>query len=364
MDLQIINYTPDWSPAVVALNKRLVAGGMNPTLIFPEEPRAEFPTDPNAAIHQEFFLAVEGDIVRGGYFMTHETWLIHGQPHRVSHYRLPLSESVIDRQYTYVSKAVMNHGLKRLPYVYCLGMGSYDLFPKRLAVLKWPMFSAAFLFHARRPAKVLRNLRSVRKNARKRLLLDLASYTGAGTIGMGLLQTIRHQSAPRTTVDVVPEFGPWADELLDRMKTVYPLLQRRGSEALNTRYPQSDARYIRLRIGDGWAVMLDTQMKDHLHFGDLRVGTIVDTFGPLEQARTIVQAAARHLADRGVDLIISNQTHATWVDAFAQSGFLSGPSNYIFACTPQLAETLNGPFEQTQKTLHITRGDGAGPIHL
>ena len=49
-------------------------------------------------------------------------------------------------------------------------------------------------------------------------------------------------------------------------------------------------------------------------------------------------------------------TGTTWVE---ESGFLEGPSNFIFAASKKLAE-LTGRYEE----IHINRGDGDGPIHL
>ncbi len=365
MPLEIISYTAEWSPAVRAFNARLIAGGLDDDLKFPEEPRSEYSTDPAEPLHQEFFLAVDEGAVRGGYFLTHEPWTFQGQPCRVSNYRLPLSEGLINRAYSSVGPAVIRHSLKRSPYVYCLGMGNYDRpFPRTLAAMKWPMFTSPFFFRAVNPARVLRNLRSVRQNPQKRLAFDIAALTGAATIGLGLLQSLKTQPAPRLKADLAPTFGPWADETFSQLKTVYPLLAVRDSRILAIRYPESDARFLRLRLPSGWAVLLDTQMENHRHFGDLRVGTIVDIFGPPADARSMVQAATRFLADRGVDIIISNQTHQAWIEAFAQSGYLSGPSNRIFAGSPKLIAEKISPFETAQKTLHLTRGDAAGPIHL
>jgi hypothetical protein len=64
-----------------------------------------------------------------------------------------------------------------------------------------------------------------------------------------------------------------------------------------------------------------------------------------------------------VDLIVSNQAHREWRAALECAGFLQGPSNYIFAASKELARRLD-PWEQGFSKLHITRGDGDGPINL
>ncbi len=64
-----------------------------------------------------------------------------------------------------------------------------------------------------------------------------------------------------------------------------------------------------------------------------------------------------------MDLIVTNQLHRTWGDAVLQSGYLSGPSNFGFAASPRLAAALE-PFAREVHRIHMTRGDGDGPIHL
>jgi hypothetical protein len=71
--LSIVPFTPEWTPAVREFNARLLGGGLDETLAFPETPAAEFSLDSSEPIWQEFFLAVEDRVVRGGYFLTQST---------------------------------------------------------------------------------------------------------------------------------------------------------------------------------------------------------------------------------------------------------------------------------------------------
>ncbi len=113
----------------------------------------------------------------------------------------------------------------------------------------------------------------------------------------------------------------------------------------------------------GWLVLLDTSMRQNKYFGNLRVGSIVDCLALPEHAFEVTHAATRLLEQRGVDLIVSNQSHAAWSTALRRAGFLAGPSNFIFAASKELAEVLR-PFDVTMPETHINRGDGDGPIHL
>jgi hypothetical protein len=62
----------------------------------------------------------------------------------------------------------------------------------------------------------------------------------------------------------------------------------------------------------------------------------------------VIAWAAHHLARRGVDLIVTNQSHESWCGALAANGFFAGPSNFIFAASPGLAALLE-PFDEAQR---------------
>jgi hypothetical protein len=165
----------------------------------------------------------------------------------------------------------------------------------------------------------------------------------------------------REAWDLAELFAGWADEVWQRSVADYALLARRDSATLDELYPASDGRFLRIRAAGGWAVLLDTQMRDHKQFGDLRVGTIVDCLAPAASAGAVVRAAAGLLAERGVDLIISNQLHEAWSRALLDCGFRLGPSNYLLALSPKFTECTGGA---AQNRFHANRGDGDGPIHL
>src|SRR5579863_655472 len=86
--------------AVCAFNRRIEAA-VDPDLLFPEKPLDWWlPKGGHAEIFQEAFVALEGDTVRGGYFLKHQPFWVNGETRRVSSYRLPVSEGVVNRAYT------------------------------------------------------------------------------------------------------------------------------------------------------------------------------------------------------------------------------------------------------------------------
>jgi hypothetical protein len=368
--LSVVPFSAEWSGAVKEFNRRLAAGGLDPELRFPEEPKAEFPAAPESPLRQEFFLAVEGAAVRGAYFLTFEPWSLAGQPCMVANYRLPLSEGLVDPAWRGVNLVLLRDALKRSPLLYCLGMGGYDRpLPRSLQALKWPMFATSFFFHAVRPGRVLRNLSWLRGSRWRRLVLDLAAFSGAGWAAFKLASAWRRRGrVPEFRVRLEPEFGGWADALWAQLNNTYEALAVRQARLLNLRYPPADPRFLRLRVDGpagplGWAVLLATRMRAHKHFGNLRVGALVDGLARPEHAAAVVRAAFEELQRRDVDLMVTNQTHTVWCRALRRAGFIEGPSNRIFAASPKLAERL-APWAETQGRVHLTRGDGAGPIHL
>jgi hypothetical protein len=89
------------------------------------------------------------------------------------------------------------------------------------------------------------------------------------------------------------------------------------------------------------------------------VGSVVDCWAAPEHALHVVRGATRALEKSGVDLIVSNQGHHAWCRAFENSGFLKGPSTFIFAASKKLTELLQ-PLEENKTSLHVTRADGDG----
>src|SRR5437867_3147441 len=142
----------------------------------------------------------------------------------------------------------------------------------------------------------------------------------------------------------------------------------RDARVLNILYPPDDIRFIRLKIVDGcsvagWAVLLDTVMADDKYCGNMRVGSILDCLALPEDANAVMAGAARVLEDRGVDLLLSNQSHPAWCQGLKMAGFVEGPSNFFFVASKALTKLLN-EIDPAGTAIHLNRGDGDGPIHL
>lgn len=349
MRIAIVPYVTEHSAAIQRFNTRVGASA------FPfEEPGAD----------EAAYVAVESGEVRGGYILRRQCFWIVGKMKQVAHYRSPLSEGIANKAYAGVGPQLLRSALQAEPLLYALGMGGLGQpLPRMLKAMGWGVSAVPFYARVLRPQRFLREIRALRTGEARTAAIEAARLTGAGWIGIRALQ--RFAGKPRLSgraPEVVDGFDGWADRLWERVRSRYALAAVRSSAALNGLY--GDGRFLRVRAGDaGWAVMLDTEMREHKQFGNLRVGTIVDCLARPEDAGAVVSAATRVLEERGVDVIISNQAHAAWGEALRAAGFLAGPTNFVFAASKAMAGLL-APFEAAAMEMHINRGDGDGPIHL
>src|SRR5205085_3455005 len=104
-----------------------------------------FPEQPEAG--QQEFLVVDGVNVRGGYTLRAQDFSIAGQIRRVAHYRLPLSEGLVDKAYIGVGALMLRHALSQWPLLFALGMGGLDRpLPRMLQALGWSLKPVGFYF--------------------------------------------------------------------------------------------------------------------------------------------------------------------------------------------------------------------------
>lgn len=339
--ITFLPYTPEWRGAVAEFNRRIAASGF------------EFPKE----FAGEATLAVEDNHhVRGAYILRPQSFSLGGEQAVVAHYRLPLSEGTVNRTYAMLGVQLLRHALQRQPMLYALGMGGMDQpLPKMLRAAGWTLRLVPFHFKVVHPSVFLRQIRPLRRTTARRLALDALAFSGAGWVALRLLQP---RVSATGTAKTAPLFGGQEDRLWEACREGYPALAWRDSAILNALY--SETRFHRLRVGDsGWVVMLDTQMKEDPYFGNLRLGSIVDGLALPGKTGEVVREATAFLERRGVDLIVSNQAHRSWVEALEAARFRPGPSNFAFAASKALSARIGD-----WNLLHMNRGDGDGPIHL
>jgi hypothetical protein len=373
MAIVIQAYRPEHERAVAEFNQRLRQAGADENMVFYRwaEPRW-LPRSAGSRIYSEFFVAVDGEIVRGGYALkTQEFFFPDGQIRSIGYYHHPLSEGIVNRAHAIVGTLLLRDAMQRAPLLYCLGMGGYtNPLPQMLVRLGWAHCLVPFFFHVVNASRFLRNMETLRSSASRRFLLDLAAYCGAGWAGSKLFQSYRALVAPRL-VDAercevagfeASDVAASVQALWEQARQTCSFTAVRDAEALRILYPAAETHLTRIvmeRDGAviGWAVVGERRKDEK--YGNMRVGSIVDCFALPGEMFSLVRGATHTLQRQGFDLILSNQSHQAWGEAFKAAGYLPGPSNFIFAASKKLAELLT-PFEQVRLTMHLTRADGDG----
>ncbi|MGH8015503.1 MAG: hypothetical protein ACREBV_04885 [Candidatus Zixiibacteriota bacterium] len=369
MPVSIGPYAAENEESVKAFNLRLKNKGVH--FQFPENHIPNWlPKRDHDQLYSEFFLATDNGEVRGAYILKHQEFLINETSRSIGNFGLPLSEGIVDKQYNSIGLRLLNDALTRQPQLYALGMGGLNKpLPQLLTGLGWKLKLVPFFFHVANPKDFLKQISIMRQTSLKRLIGDFMAYSGLGWATIKLWQALitRKTIAP-TQTEEFEGFGDWSDEIWQNSRGRYSLGAVRTGQFLNTLYPEKNERFIKLKIQAndrpvGWVVLLDTKMSGHKYFGNLRVGTIVDCIAQIDFEISVIAAAKKFLVNRGVDLIVSNQSHLFWLNACEQTGFLKGPSNFALAMSPQLWQAVDIS-DKNWERVHFTRGDGDGPINL
>ncbi len=376
MTFEIIPYTEDLVPSVRQFNARLAQAGLQ--LTFPEQAAPlvlQRPGDSRPPYQEQYLVVDDRGTVRGGYILKHQPFRVGGSTVTGGMLRWPLSEGIVDRRYAILGPLIIRHAVRTLPNLMAVGMGGADEpLPRMLRALHWSVWPIPFLFRVIKPARFLRGMPVLRRSRTRNAMLDLLARTGVGAAAIHTVQGVRSLGRPRlrhlksaVSTSVAPDFGAWADDIWDATAEDYWSLATRDAHTLNRLYPPGDDRIIRLHVAHGgrtlgWAVVIDTAMNGHRHFGDLRVGTIADCLARAADVPDVVYAAVTYLSRAGVDLVITNQAHPAWCRAFEGAGFLPGPSNFALG--------ISGPFRDflgtraVRDSWHSNRGDGDGPVNV
>jgi hypothetical protein len=364
--VQITPYTEELETEVRSFNQRLRANGVK-RWSMPESHRPQFSRVDGRFPYQELFVSVHAGAVRGGYLLQHNQFALRGEETTIAcgpHYNS--SEGLINRAYAMVGTIQAQDALRRQPLMYALGMGRLDApLAKLLVAMEWVAFPVPFYFRVLSTSRFFKNLTHLRDSPWKRIATDLLHYSGLGFLALQAAQTRWRPLKIRTSGTVVDSFGTWADKIWENCRSRYSLIGRRDSSSLNLFYPPEDPRFARLRVSTdthdiGWAVALDSQMRGDRHFGNMRVGSIVDCLAAPEDAVHVLNYATQFFEQRGVDISITNQSSSAWCSALAANGYLKGPSNFILAISPQLVHRLL-PLESHAEQIHMNRADGGYP---
>jgi hypothetical protein len=367
--MEIVPYSCAHRDAIERMNMTLQAAGSE--WQFPPEERPA--NADQLPVWMESFIAVDRDGAYGGYLLKHQQFFAGGRPLEVGDLQLPLSMGQIDGSYAHVSAALLIDVIRRSPVCYALGLGSEETqFAKLLGAAGWQYRPVPFYFSVKAANRFARNIRLPSDRSRLQQLLRLLGRLRLAGLALRLRRALGSRRSPErgpySKVRELPRFDGAADELFKAHAPSYSLVGDRRVPVLNCLYPEGDERCLRIVVerdgrAIGWALLLDTKMRDNKYFGDMRVGTLADCFAAPEDAPAVVAAADDALTARGVDLVVSNQLHPAWCGALADAGYELGPSNFFFYSSEALREALSGQPEW-ENGIHMNRGDGEGPGHL
>jgi hypothetical protein len=371
MIVRIVPYNAEQVTAVRAFNERMVAGRAATDFLLPDRPNTtRDSTAPEPSITWTKYVAVDdaGD-VRGGFLLMKQSAWLNARPVPVVNYQAPLSEGILDKRFGLVAMHMLKYVQRHWPHAFVVGMGNADRpLPRLLTAAGWTVRPVPFMFRIVRPSRVLRELRPLQRQSYVSAAARLGAVSGAGWVATELLQCrgrLARYRSRELQITRLDRWDPWADHLWERVRDLYSFTVVRDRCMLDRLYPLQDGRCIAYLVRNasgvlGWAVCLQTAMRNHEYFGNLTVATVLDTVSAPEHARSVISLVSETLAESGADLLVTNQSHALWLDGFRRSGFLRGPSNYLLAMSKPLADAIGSSTDR----IHVSRGDGDGRLHL
>ncbi|MFT5355582.1 MAG: hypothetical protein ACI9KE_002801 [Polyangiales bacterium] len=374
MGTKIVGHGEEMKPLVEAFNAELRAAD-SPWGFYVDPVPVWIPKQEGQKVWREMFLAIENEKrCVGAYALKPQEWRIHGETQMVADWQGPISLGVIDPKYAVLGLRLLRDMLKKYPMLYSWGHGGSDEpIVKLLAKMGWLMHPTPFLFRICNGKNFLLQNGELRKDANRALAQDILAKSGLGNIAMGSLHAaLRLKSKKRFSAEaeVVTEFGDWADTVWEKVSPRYDAIAVRDSATMNAMIPAVHKTLewpspTRLRIrknGEtlGWAVVMQEQ-KEGGRFGTLNVGQVADYLALPEDAGEVVHAAYEHLRESGADMVIANQSHAGWISAFEDKGFVSVAGRRLFCASPAFQAALE-PWTQSQRGLFVSNFDGHGPM--
>ena len=369
--LRVVRHTVAETAAAARFNERMRAAGAPTDFLLPDQPnRIPQPGQPEPLIAWTKYVVLDEDgEARGGFLlMTQPGWL-DGSVIRVANYQAPLSEGIHDTRFGMVGAQMLRHMQREWPFAFAVGMGDPERpLPRLLKAAAWEVRAVPWLFRMVNPARVLRELRILRSSRALRIATQVAAGSGAAWLGAQALHARAWPARRRArsfTLDQAGGWGAWADDIWARTRQDVAFAVVRDRATLQCLYPSQEGAYLIYTLRDGsgvaaWAVCINTPMREHAHFGGLKVATVLDAGGRPSALPALISRVADALADAGADLLMTNQSDAPAVQAFRSAGFASGSSNYLFAASKRLSSAIAGRHDR----IHLTRGDGDGRIHL
>ncbi len=371
MFMRIEPYIAEHVPLVQALNERLRRRGVGHQLTTEPQGSRALTGIRNRVVHENY-LVLEGNAARGGYTLIRQNAAILGQIRELAFLQLPLSEGIIEQKYASVGLLLLKDAMRRVPLLFGLGMGGLNQpLPKLFRILGAHIAEVSSFVRIRNARSFLLNLQELHRRPLPHIAANIVAFSGLGQLCVTVLHTAKswnRSSARGYAVERETHFGEWIDEIWDNSASQYSMVAVRDRETLQYWYAHRGDWLHLLKVrrngkAIGWAIVGDACLHGHKYFGDARLGSVVDSLALEGHEPEVIAAATSYLEERGVDLIISNQSHPRWCAALVRSGYLKTRSNYLFAAAPAL-RTVIAAGDPKLKLVHMTRGDGDSAYNL
>ena len=351
-------------------NKELEGHGFNFKL--PAPTSKELYTD-NFIIERKFILTENITIVRAGYTLKSQWFKINDNFTQIGCCYNPITAGLFNKKYNICGILLIHDAQKKNPDLFCLGMGGYsEALPKLLKGLKWNLQSVPFFFKICHPRPFLQNIKYLKNTKLKSFIIMLLANSGLGWVCIKFLFLVvslfrtRFKKEANVIVEEINEFDEDLEIVWENTKQNYSFVAVRNYKYLKTLY--SNKRFIKLKFVDnnkviGWSISLCSELENHKQFANMKLGSIVDCLSLKGYETAVINETSKILKKKGANLIASNQSHIYWKNAFKMNSFIKGPSNFIFASSEVLKDKIMKNIK-LKDHMHLTRGDGDGPINL
>ena len=200
MGIRVVPHAPQYVEEVRKFNDRL--RGVSPFLLGEAAPGDPPPLETECGVSFHHFVAVDDlGVVRGGYFIRTQPFLIRERVYTVGHFTSPLSEGLIDRRYAAVGALLLSHALKFQPLLFAMGMGSLQSpLPRILKAAGWPIYEVPFLFRVLNGSRFLRNLGALHTSAPRSFFRKRTFRLGNRPPGAAMRSQVSHSQFARSAL--------------------------------------------------------------------------------------------------------------------------------------------------------------------
>ena len=352
MAYRLVPYTAEWQAAATRFNDRL-RGHPDTPFLLPDAAAAPFSGGPLQ--RQHWLMADEEGEVRGGCLLQTQPGWAGGGEAVLCNLQSPLTEGLADRRYVGVALTMLREATRLHPFTYSVGMGSEDKpYPRLLRALAWQLEPVPFFFRVLAGRRFLAHMRPLRTHPRFGPAARMGGWVPLlPDLAFTALHAWRAQSPAPPAAGTLPPGDPWCS-----IRTRFGFAMDRTAPMLDALYPPGDSRFVRLSHNGALAILFERRFQNHSYFGDMHVATLVDLLAPPGAAGPLLAQAARWASQRGVALLLTNQSDPVTITALQAVGWLSYKSNYLASLSPALRKA------RAEAPIYLTRGDGDGLVNL